>query len=174
MHIAKGELNVQMKGTKGTFARIREEELSNFDKLFKKLQNQIDMIAKRTDQINQPDDIDRMFDLLTKYCLSLNTVETHVKRKADGNNENEIDGEAYELRKFNEALSRRSQMDKIGSRFEKTNFQYRESIALPKYKRAVKNMPIDNWHKKVLSNRGRSPLATSGSSTPANYQPHSY
>ena len=81
------------------------------------------MIAKRTEQISEPEDIDRMFELLTQYCLSLNTVETHVKKGTNkGSNFDDLDGQAYELKKFNEQLARRSQMDKISSRFEKSKF----------------------------------------------------
>lgn len=167
--MAQGALNIQSKGTKGSFARIREQELSNVDKLLKKLMNQIDMIDKRIEQIKIMDDIDRMFEMLTQYCLSLNTVETHVKKGENADWEKDMDGEAYELHKFNEALDRRSQMDKIGSRFHKAEFKHRESFTLiggHKYEAQV-----DNWHKRVLSGRyiGKSPLTqSSNTSTPFN------
>ena len=54
------------------------------------------------------EDIDRMFEMLTQYCLSLNTVETHVKKGDIEERDAEMVGEAKELRKFNEVLDRRS------------------------------------------------------------------
>ena len=60
-----------------------------------------------------------MFELLTYFCLSINTVETHIKKvdaQLDGSGD--LNGEAYELMKFNEQLIRRSKMDKISSRFD--------------------------------------------------------
>ena len=46
--LAEEGLNIASRGTIGTFARIREAELKDTEKLFKKLQNQIEMIEKRT------------------------------------------------------------------------------------------------------------------------------
>ena len=123
--------------------------------MFKKLQNQIDMIEKRTAQISQENDINRMFELLTYFCLSLNTVETHIKKvEKERDGSADLKGEAYELMKFNEQLLRRSKMDKISSRFEPEELAQKgqTKVALSK------SNTIDTWHKRVLSNRGKSPV----------------
>ena len=44
-----------------------------------------------------------MFDLLTQFCLGLNVVETHLKKvEAEQDGSGDLNGEAYELKKFNE------------------------------------------------------------------------
>ena len=61
------------------------------------------MIQKRTQQISKENDIDRMFELLTYFCLSINTVETHIRKvDAELDGSGDLNGEAYELMKFNE------------------------------------------------------------------------
>ncbi|CDW76240.1 UNKNOWN [Stylonychia lemnae] len=146
-------LNIQQKSVANNSQNLlRDQELVDLNRLFKKLQTQIDRFEQHSIRMSQLSDFERLQQQLEQFGVQLNQVERHIKQeeiKLKGVNSEEIlvaeDLNFKQLKNLNQTLNRRAVMNKLAKDFD-TN-------ALGKQKRRDLNDQKDNlkynWQSQV-------------------------